>query len=256
MQDAAVKCRHCGSALEQRPLRQPPPLGQQLTDQFNSPLKWESPQPQTDKEVFPTPASEPLVGQPLGTSPLPKGSAAKNDLTNEGQKAPLRPLIGGALQGTGWVVLAGVIWFSVVGNPTDDLLLLLYARTAAGQITNSWEDAGDRDDGHVEFYQGITYVFRLPDGRRIEGGWKGSGRLRADLVDIKDPVPVVVEYLAASPSVNRPQGSGSRTLFEWATRHVVGLSLLALLALPGVQMIRKALQDWRAQNDRLPAARA
>jgi hypothetical protein len=249
VQDGALKCRHCGIALERRLTK-----GQQLTAEFNSPLKWKSAESRSElhSEHAPSvpgapPPADPSPALAVGGRSLPAVVGPASSQESE-VKPPLRKLFRGILGGAVWIALMGFAFFSLVGNISSDLKLLLYARTAPGQITGSWEDAEDADSGGVNFHHGVSYVFRLPDGRSIEGGSMGSGRLRADLVDIKKPVPVIVEYLAETPSVNRLQGSGSRTFVGWTVQHLVGLALCAGLLFPGIQVMWRAIRDWRERR--------
>jgi hypothetical protein len=152
--------------------------------------------------------------------------------------------------GVVWCFGAIAIWLSAAGNPIDDLRLVLSARIAPGQVTDSSEDAEDRDDGGTAWYHAVAYTFRLPDGREVKSGSSGPGRLRPDFVELKQPVPTDVEYLPESPSVNRLKGSGSQTVTEWFLRKVgAGGLFLALLLWPGVRLIRDGTADFRTSRN-------
>jgi hypothetical protein len=48
--------------------------------------------------------------------------------------------------------------------------------------------------GRLHWWHAVAFTFVLPDGREIKSGESGSGRLRREFADIKEPVPVEVEY--------------------------------------------------------------
>jgi hypothetical protein len=85
-----------------------------------------------------------------------------------------------------WVMGAVWFWLHLAGSPIDDFRLMLYATTAQGQIVETWEDVGDRDDGGVDWFYSIAYTFKLPNGREVRSFSKGSGRLSAELADLKE----------------------------------------------------------------------
>lgn len=77
---------------------------------------------------------------------------------------------------------------------------------------------------------------------------KGSGRLSAELADLKSPVPVEVEYVPAHPSVNRLKGEGSQSFAGWFLRTGLSGLLLVLFLAPGVKLIRDGLTTLRASS--------
>jgi len=148
-----------------------------------------------------------------------------------------------------WIVGAATFWLYGVGNPIHDLRLALSAEVAPGRVTDSWEDAEDGDDGRPRWFSALAYTFVLPDGREIKSGDSGSSRLRPEFVNITEPVPVEVEYLPNSPTINRLRGSGSQSLGEWLLRKGgAGGALLALLLIPGVQMLRSGIAELRGDR--------
>ena len=152
-----------------------------------------------------------------------------------------------AVWGVLWIVGAVAFWLYAAGNPINDLRLALSASVAAGQVTDSWEDAEDTDSGGLSWSHGVAYTFFLPDGFEVKSGEVGSGRLRSEFVDLKRPVPVEIEYLAGSPAVNRLKGNGSQSLGEWLLRKVgVGGLLLVVFLLPGVQLFRSGVAELRS----------
>jgi hypothetical protein len=176
----------------------------------------------------------------------------QGETQNEARRESLKTLAWGLV----WTV--GAVWFvfSSLGNPIDDLRLMLSGKTAAGEITDTIEDVEDGDDGRSHWSSAIAYRFRTPDGRIVEGVSKGSGRLPADLVDLKAPVPVDVEYHPNTPSLNRLKGDGSHTLNGWLLRTTgIGL-LLALLCWPGVNLLRDGLAGYRHSAHELHAGSA
>jgi hypothetical protein len=87
----------------------------------------------------------------------------------------------------------------------------------------------------------------LPDGREFKSSISGDRELLPELVDLKQPVPTEVEYLATSPTTSRIKGSGSQSLAEWLLHKVwLGGLLLALFLLPGVKVIRAGTIELRA----------
>ena len=158
-----------------------------------------------------------------------------------------------ALKTTAWglVWIVGAVWFwlGLGTNPLDDLRLMLSAKTTQGQIIDTWEDAGDGDDGRVHWSSAIIYSFKLPSGREVKGVSKGNSRLPPELADLKNPVPVEVEYVPSRPSLNRLQGDGSQSLFHWLWRTALSIFLLALFASPGFKLTRDGLRSLpRAQK--------
>jgi hypothetical protein len=132
-----------------------------------------------------------------------------------------------------------------LGNPIHDLRLVLYAVTAPGEITETWEDVTDGDDGRAHWTHAVVYKFRLPDGREVIGTEHGSRRLLPELADLKKPVAADVEYDPSNPSINRLKGSGSQSLSGWFLRTAVALGLLAMFLAPGIQVFRDGLAEMR-----------
>lgn len=154
--------------------------------------------------------------------------------------------------GLGWVLGALSLWLHLAGNPIHDLRLVLHASTAPGHVIDTWEDVGDGDDGRAHFVHGIVYRFRLPDGREARG-YTGtrSGRLSAEWIDLKEPIPVDVEYDPSDPSINRLKGDGSQNFIDWLLRKVgLGGLLLILFVSPGVKLIRDGIQELRGNGER------
>ena len=144
-------------------------------------------------------------------------------------------------------LLAGAVWFwlALVGNPLRDLRLLRAAETVPGQVIEAWEDAEAGEEGGTVWFHGAVYTFRLPDGTEISGATGSrTGRLRADLIDLDEPVSVEVEYDPADPTINRLKGEGSQSLLEWLLRKAgLGALLLAMFLAPGIIIIRHGIRD-------------
>ena len=83
------------------------------------------------------------------------------------------------------------------GNPLKALRLILHSAIVTGQIVDACEEPEDGDDGCTHWYHGVTYTFRLPDGRQFRGGGQAPGRLSAGLSDPSRPVTIEVEYYPA-----------------------------------------------------------
>ena len=131
-----------------------------------------------------------------------------------------------------------------------------YGRGTVGEITETLEDVGEGDDGQSYWFSVIGYRFRTPDGRIIEGMGDRTSRLPADLIDLKTPVPIDVEYHPETPSLNRLKGEGSQTLGAWLLRTAGFLLLLAMLCWPGVSLLGTGLEEYRCAARGLPAGAA
>lgn len=97
--------------------------------------------------------------------------------------------------------------------------LLLVTFVVSGSLESAWSDIllwrngiyangliieADEDFDEMWFHHAV-YEFKTQDGRKITGVAKGDGRLRADLRELKAPVPVIVEYLPNRPAVSQPR---------------------------------------------------
>ena len=155
-----------------------------------------------------------------------------------------------ALKTMWWGVfwIAGAVWFwlEAAGNPITDLRLALSGRVAPGHVIGAWENAEDTDFGQTSWSHSIAYSFKLPDGSEIKAGYRGGGRLLPAFVDLKQPVPVEVEYLPSSPSDNRVKGYGSQSFGDWLWRKVgLGGFLLAMFLRPGATLLREGFAKLR-----------
>lgn len=156
--------------------------------------------------------------------------------------------------GLGLIVGAVWFWLYLVGNPIHDLRLMLYAKTAPGQIIDTWEEPGDGDQGQTFWDSGCVYTFRLPDGREMRDVHTGQGRLRSEFRNLAHPVAVEVEYDPVDPSISRIKGDGSQSLVDWLLRKVgLGGLLLILFVSPGVKLIRDGVRRFRAGSTKLPS---
>lgn len=154
-----------------------------------------------------------------------------------------------ALKTAAWgvVFMVGAVWlWSGIGNhnPIDDARLMFYGKTIQGQILDTLEDAEDAEGGGTNWYSSISYSFTLPNGEEIKSVSKG-GKLPPEWVDLKNPVPVDVEYLPSRPSINRLEGEGSRSLFGWLVRTAASIFLLVMFIRPGIAMARAGLTALR-----------
>lgn len=117
-------------------------------------------------------------------------------MASGGRREAMKTVIWGLV----WLVGAVALWLQAAGNLIHDLRLALSASVAQGHVTDSWEDAEDGDDGRLNWHHAVAFTFVLADGREVKSGARGDGRLLREFVDLKQPVPVEVEYLAASPT--------------------------------------------------------
>jgi len=164
------------------------------------------------------------------------------------------------LWGMTWIAGACWLWGGIIGNPLDELALIRRARIAPGRIVHTWEDVDDSDDGRTLWSHGVTYTYRLPDGRELrQDSPYAPGRLRDEFRDLQEPYPVEVEYLPEDPRVNRIKGDGSESLWELFWRELIlGGFLLAAFSAPGVVLVRDGLRKLlqRPHHDRpLPRVR-
>jgi hypothetical protein len=149
----------------------------------------------------------------------------------------------------GLIWMVGVVWLSLdsARHAFNDLRLAGSAKIAPGQVIDTDEDAEDADDGTLVWSHRVEYTFTLPSGHEIKSGSSGGGRLRDDWRNLKQPVPIEVEYDPRSPTINRLRGSGSHRVMEWFLRNV-GLRgiLLVLFLSPGVGLLRNGVAALRA----------
>ncbi len=152
-----------------------------------------------------------------------------------------------------WCIIAIWFWTYLVGNPVHELLLILRGHTAPGFIVDTDQEAEMGDEGATQWVHSAKYTFRLPDGRVMTAatGDRG-GRLRDELRDLVNPVPVEVEYDPNDPSISRIKGDGNATVNEWLTRRVgLGGLLLAMFLAPGVFLFTSGIADWARGRDPL-----
>jgi hypothetical protein len=152
---------------------------------------------------------------------------------------------------TAWGVVfcVGALWFwhYLVGNPFDELELIRRGHTVPGFIVDTWEEVESGDEGGTHWLHGALYTYRMPDGQEFTQRTKeSSGRLKPELQDLTQPVPIEVEYLPDNPAVSRIKGDGSPNLFDWLWRKIgLGTLLLALFLAPGLGMLRTAIRDFK-----------
>ena len=148
--------------------------------------------------------------------------------------------------GVVWLVGAACFVFYSFRDPLSDLRLMIYAKTAQGEIFDTFEDVQDGEDGRDHWDNAIAYRFRLPDGRTLQNVSRGSGRLRADLVDLKAPVPADVEYHPDNPTLNRLKGEDSGAVGGWLIRTTAFMFVLGMLCWPGIHLVRNGVAQWKA----------
>ena len=102
--------------------------------------------------------------------------------------------------GWGIALFIGACWFwySLTGNPLDELALIRRAKVAPVFLVDTLEREREDDRGHVYFSDVGVYTFRLPDGREFKASTRvPSGELNQE---------VEVKYLTDNPTVNRAKG--------------------------------------------------
>lgn len=149
------------------------------------------------------------------------------------------------------IIGAFMFWFYLVGNPIDELYLILNAKTASGFITNTWEDVEDGDDGRTHWNNEISYKFTLPNGTVYNNVFNGYDQLPEELKDISQPYPIEVEYLSNNPQVSRIKGTGHSTVFEWLWREIgFGGLLLIMFVSPGFVLVCQGIKEIYKQNNK------
>jgi len=144
------------------------------------------------------------------------------------------------------IVVMFLFWYSLVGNPLDELALIRHAEVVEGFIVETGEEVGETDYGSTIWTHYARYTYRLPDGREFYQTTRGTGRLSEEFYNLQEPYPVEIEYHPDDPSVSRIKGDGSDTLFEWLWRKVgLGLLLLVIFLSPGVRMLWSGVRDLR-----------
>jgi len=153
--------------------------------------------------------------------------------------------------------IGGILfWFSLVGNPLDELALIQRGKVAPGFIVDTWEEAESGDEGGTIWFSAAIYEYRLPDGRDFKGVSDGSGRLKDELRGLTEPHPIEVEYLPDDPNVSRIKGDGCQSVTEWLWRKAgLGTLLLAMFVAVGVCMLYGGLRGSRHRSVR-PGDRA
>jgi hypothetical protein len=146
-----------------------------------------------------------------------------------------------------WILGACWFWYYLAGNPLDELALIRRAQVAPGFIVDTWEDAESGDEGGTHWSHGATYTYRIPDGREFtQSAAIRSGRLKEEFQDLQQPYPIEVEYLPDNPTVSRIKGDGCESIMGWLLRKIgLGSLLLALLASPGIALLRNGVRDIR-----------
>jgi hypothetical protein len=138
-----------------------------------------------------------------------------------------------------FVCLAFLFLYSLIGNPFDELALLMRGQVVPGFIVATWEDVGDNDHGGAVWTHRAEYTYRLADGREFtQHTLEASGRLDDKFQNLKEPFPIEVEYLSDNPAISRIRGSGSNSIFEWLWRKAgLGFLLLLMLLSPGIILL-------------------
>ena len=140
-------------------------------------------------------------------------------------------------------------WFAyyLLGNPLDELALILRGRTAPGFLVDAWEEPEGGPEGGTLWSHGAAYTYRLPDGRELRGATRSqSGRLREDLRGLSQPRAIEVEYLPSDPTVSRIKGDGHDTIWRFMLLKLGGgMVVLAMLVTPGAIVIRQHFRAWR-----------
>jgi len=146
----------------------------------------------------------------------------------------------------GILLIVGMCWFwySLVGNPFDELALIRHAATAPASLADTWEDEQSDFRDHVYISDVGIYRFQIPDGREF------MARARAPIGELRSEE--AVEYLPDDPSVSRIKGDGCQSVGEWLWRKVgLGVLLLAMFVTPGIIAIR----DWASSRRRVASLR-
>jgi len=139
---------------------------------------------------------------------------------------------------TVFLTLLGLILFTyAAGTP----LLKIFGTRALGTITDVRRQGGERNETMRNQYNyGVGYYFKLPDGRRIEGGATVVGSSYSSGV-AKGPSPV--RYLKAWPRIN---------ILERYTRFSIGNIIMGAA---GVLLMVLAWKPQKAKKSRKSSAK-
>lgn len=172
-----------------------------------------------------------------------KKESKDRDEKNNQRFEPYKSILWGLLL----IIGACCFWYSIVGNPLNELALIRRGQIAPGHIVDTWEDVGEDDEGGDHWLHGATYTYRLPDGREFtQETLAGSGRLKEEFRNLEEPYPVEVEYLPDNPSVSRIKGDGSDTVTDWLWRKLgLGSLLLFMFLSPGITLLRNGVRSLK-----------
>jgi hypothetical protein len=137
-----------------------------------------------------------------------------------------------------WILGACWFWYHLVGNPLDELAIICRAQIATGTLVETNEHEEEDYRGRVYFSDVGVYTCLLRDGREF----KATTRVPTGQLKEQEEV----EYLPDNPAVNRIKGDGCGSIMEWLWRKIgFGSLLLALLASPGIVLLRNGVRDIR-----------
>jgi tetratricopeptide (TPR) repeat protein len=142
------------------------------------------------------------------------------------------------LLGVVCVALAVCFWYSIVGNPIDELALIQRAQVATCVLKDKYEEEVE-DERRIYLLNVGIYAFQTPDGREFQASTREpTGELAMQLE---------VEYLPEDPAVNRIKGEGCASVGEWLWRKLgLGSLLLAMFLSPGIVLLRDGIRDIRS----------
>lgn len=152
----------------------------------------------------------------------------------------------------------GVLWllgicclaYYTVSKELDTFALIQEGKTVPGLIIDTWTDIEGDDETNVLIYiQGVTYKYRVPDGREFTKDAEISEKLRKKIANERVwPYPIEVEYLPAKPTVSSIKGEGLG-IVGWAFGELgILLLLLVLLSVPGIFLIRRKGRETSKNN--------
>lgn len=153
-------------------------------------------------------------------------------------------------------IAAFLIWMVSSSSPVNDFNLITKSSIAKGQITSTQQetDVVETNDGRTSeqiYFYDYDYSFVLPNGKIITARGSEPGEIPEHLMDLDEPFPVQVEYLADNPNVSRIKGmdSNDTTILQWIRHRMVIQTIVFLFfCYWGFTFIRTGLKEYKSER--------
>lgn len=170
-------------------------------------------------------------------------------------------LVKSILVGISIPIAAFLIWLVSSSSPINDFNLITKSSIAKGQITSAKEetDVVETNDGRTSeqiYFYDYDYNFVLPNGKIIAAWGSEPGEIPEHLIDMNEPFPVQVEYLADNPKVSRVKemDSNDTTILQWIRhRMVIQTIIFLILCYWGYTFIRDGLKEYKSEKAKVNA---